>query len=508
MFKSIDNIHVNGKITKITNKFSSIIRERDNKSTEEFTWPFEHNSFIYEIKKYNGNIVLDLDCRGSSDNDEWGRFYNISLSKNQIIITYEKQNDYWVYVVITGKNIKAEKVREWKRVPCEIDIERGEEPAKHIYTALKINISGDAKLVFSAGTEREKVIRESDYVFRNINKLKRKQENAMLYKNTIKNKEKRMACNAALNSLNGLLVDVNGKLGIFAGFPWFFQFWTRDEMVSIKALGKRKEASDIFGRTLRNIEKDGRLPNRNPSTQEGGADGIGWFYKRYAKKDELNNVIDALHKNHTKDGFLIAKKRETWMDSFNREGACIELQALMLNMYKLSGRKKLEAELKKKVKVSFWNKKYLNDGLEDPTIRSNVLLAYYIYPDLLTKEEWLKCITFILPKLWCNWGGISTLDKRDKDFKPLNTGINHKSYHRGDSFIYVNNITAIILNDLDKKTYKNKISKIVEASTNEILWEGILGHHSEISSAKKLESKGCKCQAWSAATYIEMMNSI
>ncbi len=276
----------------------------------------------------------------------------------------------------------------------------------------------------------------------------------MLYRPTIKNKDQRMAYNAALNSLNSMLAEVNGKLGIISGFPAHSQFWSRDEMIAIKALGKRKEASDIFSRTLRCLQDDGRLPNRIPSTVEGNADSIGWFYLRYGKKDVLDNVINSLSSSHIKDGFLVANKKETWMGLSEREGARIELQALLLNMYSIVGNKKAELELKDKVKDKFWNKKYLNDGINDDTVRPNAILAYYIYPELLTKDEWMKCFNNILPKIWCSWGGISTLDKKSDRFFMNSTGANNKSMFNGDSHFFLNNITAIALKNLDKKAFK------------------------------------------------------
>jgi len=113
LYKTIDNLQIDGNITKVTNKFSSIIFERDNKAKEKYTFPYHHNSFIYEVKGYKGDLIVNLDCREALDLDEWGRFYNIHIEKNHILITYEKQNDYWLYVAITGKNLKAEKIREW-----------------------------------------------------------------------------------------------------------------------------------------------------------------------------------------------------------------------------------------------------------------------------------------------------------------------------------------------------------------------------------------------------------
>jgi glycogen debranching enzyme len=223
-----------------------------------------------------------------------------------------------------------------------------------------------------------------------------------------------------------------------------------------------------------------------------------------------------------------------------REGFRIEIQALRLKMYalmkelcKLTGDKKhseyerLEKNTKEAVKKVFWEPPVLIDGTdsegkEDRTIRPNIFIAYYIYPELLKLEEWDECFEYTLKRLWLSWGGLSTIDKRDKLFYDEYTGENNKSYHRGDSWFWINCLAAICMHRLDNdlgKTigftnekkigkYKIAIDKIIDACCEEILFKGFIGHHAELSSAKELRSEGCMCQAWSAAMFIELINEI
>ncbi|OVE74776.1 hypothetical protein BVX95_01225, partial [archaeon D22] len=71
-----------------------------------------------------------------------------------------------------------------------------------------------------------------------------------------------------------------------------------------------------------------------------------------------------------------------------------------------------------------------------------------------------------------------------------------------------NNIAAIALKRVNYDMFYNVIVKIVEASTEEILSRGVMGVSSELSSAKELRSEGCFSQAWSAATYIELVHEL
>jgi len=177
-------------------------------------------------------------------------------------------------------------------------------------------------------------------------------------------------------------------------------------------------------------------------------------------------------------------------------------------MYKLSNNPiylHLENELKEKVRNNLWNGNILADGLNDFVIRPNIFIAAYAYPSLLTQEEWIKCFSNMLPALWLEWGGLSTIDKDNPLFIDEHSGEDNKSYHRGDSWFWLNNLAAITLYRADRLKFKKYINSILKASTKDILWKGAIGNASEISSAKELESNGCVCQAFSSAMFIELI---
>jgi len=183
----------------------------------------------------------------------------------------------------------------------------------------------------------------------------------------------------------------------------------------------------------------------------------------------------------------------------------------------------LEQETKKLVRDKFFKdvdgKMYLNDGYDcslHDVVRPNIFLAYYIYPDLLTQKEWLEVCDNVLPKLWCEWelgegvkgGGLSTIDKTHSLYQPYYTGIDNKSYHRGDSWFWINNIAAISMYRLDKEKYKDHIFKIINSSSQDILYWGFVGYSSELASSGWFKSGGCLCQTWSIATFIELMHEV
>ncbi len=231
--------------------------------------------------------------------------------------------------------------------------------------------------------------------------------------------------------------------------------------------------------------------------------------------EKLEKAVSDLVQKRTVDDLVISYKNETWMDSLERDGARIEIQACCLEIYNFlygftenDQYKILRDDLKNKVREKFYDGEILFDSPEDKTVRPNIFLAAYLYPELLNKDEWEKCFDEILPKLYLEWGGISSVDKASDKFIEQDTGEDSASYHNGNSWYWVNNLTALVLYRLNARKYSDYINAIMEASTNEILYGGICGHHSEVSSAEKQTSSGCGAQLWSSAMYLEVFDEI
>ncbi|MFC1732032.1 amylo-alpha-1,6-glucosidase, partial [candidate division KSB1 bacterium] len=561
MFKVVENIIPldAGNVIKLTNKLYCIERERESGLKETIFMPLLHNSIGYQLSK-ESEIQIDLDCKKAYDDREFGRFYKIYKEKGKFIIEYTKKTDkkedsnhgkaeYKLYVVIdNGKDFK--KLDDFYPIHYSFDKDRGSWPwERHVYKSIVIKAK---RMVISFSNNKNKAIKENDKIIKSLKNIREKQEMYVSSTREFKDEKITMAYKASCSSMDHLVQNIGNKKGVYAGLWWFFQYWTRDEAISLKALmlqGRYDLVKDILFRQLKQIREDGRLSNRYPPSNLDSADGIGWVMKRcydlfeelymkdliteYLSKSDLEflkkkveDTVFNLRSKHTGQDFAINNKLETWMDTDHdgdyREGIRIEIQALRLCMYKLmkllcktlgdnighNMAVHLETDLVKKVREKFWNGRYLDDGVNDKTIRPNIFIAYYVYPELLTKPQWQKCFKFIMPKLWNSWGGLSTIDKGSPLFCNNHTGQNNQSYHRGDSWYWINNLAALCLAKVHRRKFREYIDKIVEASTEEILFSGAVGHHAEISSANNRESKGCFMQAWSAAMYIEMIDEL
>ena len=416
MYKVIENLRLaNIPIKELKNNFFNAERKRGS-IVESFFMPYGFNSFVYELNKEKEAEVI-LDIRESYSNPEFGRFHDIFEEKNKIIIKYRQENEFECYLAINMHSV-YEKSEKWFKQEYESDRQRNSPPyEKYVFSALKIKTK---KIIFSFAFDKENAIKENDFVLTNLDDLKNKQKddirfivnkNRRLLKN-IKGKEIKLAYICSLNSLNNLTMDINGKTGIYAGLPWFFQFWARDEAISLKSLKyfeEKKKIRNILSILIEDIKKNKKL-NNHPDGNVCSADALGWILKRISYLDKTllqsNGIKELL--TELDDNLVFNDKKETWMDSIEREGARIELQALKLFMLSL---KKSDKKLKENVKEKFWKGNCLKDGINDETIRPNIFIAAYIYPKLLTNKEWTAAFEHSLGKLWLDGGGLSTIDK-------------------------------------------------------------------------------------------------
>jgi glycogen debranching enzyme len=556
MFKSLENIHPDRICDTIINDFQSVTRKY---GTSEETFNLINNMLCYSMKSYEGYINIDLDMRPVHNFEGFGRIYKIYSEDDCIIIEYAKYEDenltqllYTKYLVIRGAK-EYEIVNTWEKKEYWYDKNRNARSEFYIYKALRVKCDSLLRLFISFSDTKKKGMNKANYAHEYHEMLqheKEQQAHALFNKTSIEHAH-HFALNLAIKSLSELSVDLLLRYkkvqGIYAGLPWFYQFWSRDELITTIGLIKTErleEAKAIFFKYLEAINEYGRIPNRLPGANLGSADAIGWLFKRLGdfinllektkQTDELltreelryihgklRSTIDSIKKHYVGEGLIYNDPKETWMDTEwnndNRSGFRIEIQALYLYMLRLRnqlnkkmGMRKKDEELEEEVfcasvKKKFFNGQKLYDGSDDPTIRPNVFLAYYVYPDLLKNKEWELVFNTTLHGLWLDWGGLASIDKTSALFCNYYTGLNNQSYHRGDSWYFMNHIAAVCMLRLDKKQYMGYIQKIIAASTTETLWMGFIGHNAEVSSAAEIRSEGCLAQAWSTATFIELI---
>ena len=541
IYKIIENVTPLGTapVTEVRNYFWKVERNRGN-LVEEFFLPAGVPAVVYRLSTIK-EIEIDLDCRRIFDSRQFGRHYSIREVNGYTAIEFTKRTDqredptdgkqeFRLWIVL---NKPMQGQSHFVSKSYAYDDERGTQPhERYIFHA------GTAKsdeLIITFGSDLRKAIRMNEHTARELRRRMHESE-----KRGKEIAEFAVAKSAASHGLATLYQRLPRLHGLYAGLYWFPQFWSRDELVCIRGLllsGKQVIAKELLWKHLHRIGRDGYLPNRFPPTVTKSIDAVGWLWKavgnflearscsrqelQFLKRQLLRSLRGLRKKN---SDFIRCGAQETWMDTIppHRDGARIEIQCMFLNMLRLyanlcertgNRRGKADAILQErafaeKVRKAFWQQNYLKDGSEDPTIRPNVFLAYIFYPQLLPLPFWEACFGVVLQRLWNDWGGLSTIDKSDGRFAPQYTGENDRSYHQGDSWFWINNLAAVAMHRVNAKKFAPYIKRILEASTYELLWNGIVGYSAELSSSARLESKGCLAQAWSMATYLELVEEL
>ncbi len=563
LYKTIDDIRLLDKsVDALQNNFHTVHRYAD-KSHESF---FLFDMTLYfVVDDYTGRVALDLDMRLVYDAPVAGRFHTFEWDEDFLIITYKQCSDDsgrtvldTKYLVIKGLTKEQCTLPDaWSRRSYSYDARRGEQAERWVYEALVFSVEENQRITCTFGSDKDAAIMKSheDFALWDMTHQRLKR----FTKSTKTNK--RVAYSAATFALDALVHSLNSginRTGVFAGFPWFFHFWARDELISLRALilaEKYSLVKDILFRYVETLQDDGRIPNMVPASTLGSSDAVGWLWKRlddillhldkkgllkeYFSKDELVALQEKLtlslrnlqqHHFDERLGLITNSAQETWMDTHGgvgdvRDGARVETQALTLASLACLSRlarttktrvpadmkafaKTLQKDAQKLVLDNLVYDGLFFSGERDGAVRPNVFIAYYVYPALFSKNVWKKTFDVSLEHLWLDWGGLASLSKHHSWFQPSYVAQDNKSYHRGDSWYWVNNLAALAMHDLDAQKFSFHVHRLTEASCSDLLWLGIIGHAAELSSASKQESVGCLAQAWSSATLIELLDRV
>ena len=282
----------------------------------------------------------------------------------------------------------------------------------------------------------------------------------------------------AMLSLDGLVTQQRGP-GIWAGLPWFNNYWGRDTFISFNGAllinGQFATAKRILKNFARFQLKDekrrelGRIPNRitNKEVIYNTADGTWWFIRSIYEYflftgdeqflKEMYPVIKraingAIVKRVDKWGFLTHGEAETWMDAVGSNGPwtprgnrAVEIQALWYTALQIGvkcaqnvaqGDKadiskwtQLLKRLRTNFNQFFWNSKtgslydHINkDGSKDSRVRPNQIFAVTVpdLPDLspLLDIQRRKAVARFVTEYLTTENGVLSLWYQDEYFHP------------------------------------------------------------------------------------------
>ncbi len=359
------------------------------------------------------------------------------------------------------------------------------------------------------------------------------------------------------------LVTCQQGNGIYAGLPWFNEYWGRDMFISMPGAvfctGQWETARSIFRDFAKFQDRDtssetlGRIPNRaNPDgIIYNTADGTPRFvtdvfeYMQYtgdttflasiypAVELSINSVIE---RGTDADGFLVHADADTWMDA-KRQGKfpcsprgnrAVDIQALWYGqlrsgaeMARMTGHDH-EARRWNDVADSLmaaFNRLFVNtsdkvvfdhlnaDGSPDRQYRPNMLYALDMVADPSvamkeTRDAWQR---LVYP-----WG-VASLDQNDPQFHPYHENWHHyhkdDAYHNGTVWLWNNGIAMQRMIEVGQQDIA---WRLFENMNRQALYEGAVGSLSENADAwprkgaQWARRSGTFLQAWSNAEHIRV----
>ncbi len=376
------------------------------------------------------------------------------------------------------------------------------------------------------------------------------------------NPELDLAYRWALISMDDLVTEQRGK-GIWAGLPWFNNYWGRDSFISftgaLLCTGQFEEARQILLSFSEFQNQDisspfyGRIPNRVMLKEiiYNTADGTPWFvracenYVKYSGDSRfieqifpvVQRAMDGALRYHVDDkGFLTHGDAETWMDAVGTEGPwsprgnrAVEIQALWLEQMRISidwARRLGFDDLAKKwagvqelcrsnFTKFFWNGEqnvlydHLNDdGSPDTKLRPNQIFALtFPKTPLLNQSREEKVLAAVTDKLTYPWG-VGSLWQGDPDFHPYH---HYPPYYAPDAAYHNGIVWTWLAGPLLTALFPcnpGLAFRVLQDEADQILNTDASGSYSELLEAwprkghEFPQMSGTVSQAWNLAEFI------
>ncbi len=362
-------------------------------------------------------------------------------------------------------------------------------------------------------------------------------------------------------SMDALIMNQLRK-GIFAGLPWFDNYWGRDSFISLPGAtlvtGDFSDARKILESFAAWQDKDpqsptyGRIPNlvTTNSIAYNTADGTPWFtlaaedYVRYAGDTAFRREIfpavklgieGSLVKRADDKYFLTHGDAETWMDAVGPDGPwsprgtrANDIQALWYSQLRTGS--EFARSLGDTASATRWstvadslranfNKYFVEgdsealydhlraDGSGDVRFRPNQLFAMDIVNDPLLRWKIFQHVTerLVYPH------GVASLWQDDPDFHPYHhfepAYVQDAAYHNGIVWTW---LAGRWIDAAVHYGYSDLAFHVTRSMVDQILDRGAVGTLSELMDAapRPGESKprlsGAFFQAWSLAEFLRV----
>jgi hypothetical protein len=302
--------------------------------------------------------------------------------------------------------------------------------------------------------------------------------------------------------------------GIYAGFPWFLDFWGRDtfwSLLSLIDLGDFKTTKSILINYVKNYDSIKGLPTLISMTNDRKyySDDIdplflyvSHYYINCSGDLNFSNKIKPIAKRMIKrlkyeHKIITTDPDGTWMDTYKRIGNSIDIQSIWAEVFSIYNKSKSK-ELKSVIEILFWNKnkQFLYDtyGLckdDSKTINSTIPLMF----NQLTSEKTKQCLNLIKEEFMTPYGA-RTRSIYEKEYAP-------DSYHKGSSWGLTTGWCACAM----FRHYYVEEGLALLKSMAEYIHKDTLGAFPETLNSYNGDNLGATMQAWSSSLYIHTIDN-
>jgi len=357
-------------------------------------------------------------------------------------------------------------------------------------------------------------------------------------------------------SLDALIMHQKFK-GIFAGLPWFNNYWGRDTFIALPGatlvVGRFREAKEILRSFASAQQLDsssseyGRIPNIITPTERAynTADGTPRFvviareyidrsgdtaFIREISPSIVRSIEGTLRYHSDSLGFLTHADADTWMDAVGPEGACSprgnranDVQALWAQQ--LDAGVWFAEQLGDSAQAHRWRAQldllrknfqqwfvhgrtivdHLNaDGSADAQMRPNQIFT----APLLNDTQRASVVQTVINKLTYTYG-VASLSQEDENFHPFHVYPPYypkdAAYHNGTVWTW---LQALVISELCRFDRHEFAYQLTDDAIHQILDRGAVGTQSELLEAiprpgeTEARLSGTFSQAWNLAEFI------
>lgn len=548
------SIGVNGKLlnradSRVTVFPDRLVRQYNSGVTETFTLLDSINAVLVQLETAKpSNFDFAVLCNASDLKELSVNSGKAATIENRTV----SQNAFGRWISVAGPNMKImspqHRSNEFTLISPIITFEKGRE-ATFVVACGKSRIGAER-------TALEALKKSHEFV---ISRKKRMQE--ILDRSRITTNESKFdkALAWAKLSIDALITN-QGMKGIWAGLPWFNDYWGRDSFISLAGaalwLGDFATARQILLDFAAKQDTDttssnyGRIPNliTTKETIYNTADGTPWFvhgvllyFSMTGDRDFLFKIFPAVRRAFEGTAryhvdrvfFLTHGDQETWMDAVGPDGPytprgnrAVDVQSFwfrqILETRFLSeftsdeNLQRLATEMAKRLLVNF-NEKFVQkggnalydhlnaDGSGDTTIRPNQLFALWMVTDPSTRNRILRNVVEKLAYPW----GVASLYQGDPNFHPFHHDepyyVPDAAYHNGTVWTW---LTGPLVSALTSAMEQDFAFESTMFLAGEMLDDKTAGTLPELFDAfphednQMPDESGAFSQAWSLGEFI------